>query len=319
MKHIYSSNRYYTRFRWIVLYMLIEMVHVRRYRNRLQSFRQLTGPPKQDKPVYIPAVVHGVVRLTAMVNHLVMCTRFTSRGNGMYVSGGTPVGQTVLFIGGLGSPNVSTVYMHSVCTYIRMQYGRDVRIIIYNPPEAGIGTGTQPVHSIEIRANQCRQRLRAIDPRLRLSDVIIIGHSYGSVLTTCLRRMLPVSDGCTQTELWDPIMYRRTPLLLQRCRMGILPWIHGDPITCRSRFLGLLVRDIYCMTGVMWLTIENDTDPDKHRDTMGQLSVYIAENDEFCGHSRYTPGTYTMSGSHGDILFRPPLYRHKIAQISSSH
>jgi hypothetical protein len=261
--------------------------------------------PDFGSPVYIPTVVYLWFHIFAILNHLKMCIGFISFGNGMYVSPGT--GKTVLYIGGMGSPNASCFYMHDVCIYIRKKYGSETRIIVYNPPEARLFVDINQYTSMEELMDECVDRLFSIDPWLVHANITIIGQSYGSILATILRKKCPVIDSSVCTELWDPVMFRRPHDFVHRCTNGILPWIPGRTVSVRGVIFSVGIRDIYILSGIMRVTKNLDADVETFRHLMGHVSYYIGEYDECIEDVRPVPGMHILKGlCHGDVAFNLP-------------
>ena len=289
-------------FRCLQLYVMIEIYHIYKYLT-LRAYYKTN--PDFGTPVYLPTIVYLWLYIFASLNHLTMCILFVNFGNGMYVSHGT--GDTVFYISGMGSPNASCFYMHQVCTYIRKKYGSETRIIVYNPPEARLFVDIHQYTSIDELVEECVDRLFSIDPWLVHANMTIIGQSYGSILATILRKRCPVVDSSVCTEIWDPIMFRRTQDFTYRCINGILPWIPGRPVSVRSVILSICIRHIYILSGIMRITKSLDADVEIFRHLMGHVFYYIGEYDECIEDVRPVPGMHILKGLfHGDVAFNPP-------------
>lgn len=161
---------------------------------------------------YHPTFLLIIGRLSAWFNHILMKHRFDFLGSGLY-STRTHKGPLVLYIGGLFSPNISFAYTSVVKKYIEHLSQGTPRIVFYNPPEALYGQWYEDLKlptTIEKHAQVLVDSLRhvkVINSPKDLSSIHIIGHSYGSYLTTILRRRYPTKHDM-KTTLIDPVPFQ---------------------------------------------------------------------------------------------------------------
>jgi pimeloyl-ACP methyl ester carboxylesterase len=158
-------------------------------------------------------------------------------------------------------------------------------------------------------ARRCVDRLLGVDPSIDFqTGVTIVGHSYGSILATYIRRAHPVQSTDVKTVLLEPVLYRANTKHSQDLMYGLRqPSFHcSDDIVRWLRFYIVThgLRDLHLLYGAGSLFESTDGDPVNNTDVMGHLTMVAGEYDNFCGSTigKFPDITWVPKGMHGDIL-----------------
>ena len=234
---------------------------------------------------YHPAVFLVAGRASVILNRLGMrCLGFHALGGGLYSSTVSHTEQTTLIIGGLLSPNLSTLYIAA----LRRVVGQEGTILVYNPPEATYGRGYEETFLRRTRlGTHCEQLIQqlldtqCITHRSELGCLHILGHSYGTVLAGELRQRYPCVSP-TRTWMLDP-----TPLVYDadvvfRFCAGQMPCNSSVPARrCwwwRQVVLSYFVRYPHFMQ--LCLQLRPGQAIDQYADRCGDLSVLVGSDDD---------------------------------------
>ena len=301
---------------FICLSLLAELPGIYRYKRLIAEHYYR----RRGNPVYFPVFVRMWFACARYTNQIRMNQLWFSHGGGLLeLRPRRKTGKIVLCLGGIGSPSFSSLYLPRLLAYIQGRYDGASRVFAYYPPEARLGCGyTVAPMSVNVDmpdlAARCLDRVQSAvrGRQVDSADISIVGHSYGSILATYIRRAHPVApDSDCFTELLEPVLYRGTIQQQQdflygrssrsrwraRKRLGVVR-------TVRRWVLGYLMRDVHLLYGVTGLADPIDGDPVKHAGCMGRLSLTAGEHDEFCGEfvGHYDDMTCRPNTCHGDLL-----------------